>query len=144
MVGALRERDDVELAPQSGVADISRLARSGDDGPLVEVRLDGDLDHLRPAVGAAAYRIAQESVTNAVRHARNATRVLVAVAGDEHEVHLVVTDDGEPLTATAAPGFGVVGMTERATLLGGTLAAGPGPAGGWVVDAVLPRQGSLR
>jgi signal transduction histidine kinase len=142
MVGALRDREDAGLAPQNGVADIERLARSSDDDPQVHVRLTGDFDELSPVVGSATYRIAQESVTNALRHARNATRIDVRLVGEDHAVRLTVRDDGDPVHASnVATGFGVVGMTERAALLGGTLAAGPGPDRGWVVDAVLPRAG---
>ncbi len=145
MVGALRDREDADLAPQNGIADIERLAGSLDDEPRVQVRLTGDLDALSPAVGAATYRIAQESVTNALRHARNATRIDVQVVGEDHAVRLTVHDDGEPVhPSSVAPGYGVVGMTERAALLGGTLAAGPRPDHGWVVDAVLPRAGPSR
>ena len=145
MVGALRDREDADLAPQNGIADIERLAGSLDDEPRVQVRLTGDLAALSPAVGAATYRIAQESVTNALRHARNATRIDVQVVGEDHAVRLTVRDDGEPVHASSvAPGYGVVGMTERAALLGGTLAAGPRPDHGWVVDAVLPRAGPSR
>jgi signal transduction histidine kinase len=145
MVGALRDREDADLAPQNGIADIERLAGSLDDEPRVQVRLTGDLAALSPAVGAATYRIAQESVTNALRHARNATRIDVQVDGGDHAVRLTVRDDGEPVHASSvAPGYGVVGMTERAALLGGTLAAGPRPDHGWVVDAVLPRAGPSR
>ena len=145
MVGALRDREDADLAPQNGVADIERLARSVDDEPRVRVRLAGDLDELSPAIGSAAYRIAQESVTNAVRHARDATRIDVQIVGDEDAVRLTVRDDGAPVHASSvAAGYGVVGMTERAALLGGTLEAGPDPDRGWVVDAVLPRAGPVR
>ena len=90
MVGALRDREDADLAPQNGIADIERLAGSLDDEPRVQVRLTGDLDALSPAVGAATYRIAQESVTNALRHARNATRIDVQVVGEDHAVRLTV------------------------------------------------------
>jgi signal transduction histidine kinase len=145
MVGALRDREDADLAPQNGIADIERLAGGLDDEPRVQVRLTGDLDALSPAVGAATYRIAQESVTNALRHARNATRIDVHVIGGDHAVRLTVRDDGDPVHASSvAPGYGVVGMAERAALLGGTLAAGPRPDHGWVVDAVLPRAGPGR
>ena len=145
MVGALRDRGEADLAPQNGIADIPRLATSVGDEPRVQVRLIGDLDAVGPAVGAATYRIAQESVTNALRHARNATRIDVQVVGGEHAVELTVRDDGEPVhAASVAPGYGVVGMTERAAILGGTLAAGPRPDQGWAVDAVLPRAGPSR
>jgi signal transduction histidine kinase len=145
MVGALRDREDADLAPQNGIADIERLASTLDDEPRVQVRLTGDLDAVSPAVGAATYRIAQESVTNALRHARNATRIEVQVVGGEDAVELTVRDDGDPVHASSvAPGYGVVGMTERAAILGGTLAAGPQTDHGWVVDAVLPRAGPRR
>jgi signal transduction histidine kinase len=143
MVSALREREDADLAPQSGVADIRRLARSLGDEPRVEVHMSGDLDDLSASVGAATYRIAQESITNAMRHARHATRIVVLVAAEPDYVHLTVRDDGDPVSAARAlDGYGVVGMTERATLLGGTLEVGPGRERGWVVNAVLPRLAS--
>jgi len=145
MVGALRERDDADLAPQVGTADIQRLARSVGDEPLVEVHLSGDLEDLSPSVGAASYRIAEESVTNALRHARHATQIVVLVSGERDYIRLSVRDDGDAVSAIRPrDGYGVVGMTERATLLGGTLQAGPGPGRGWVVDAALPRLGPAR
>ena len=140
IVGALRDGDEAELTPQRGVADIARLAGST-DGPRVDVELSGDLDGLRPMVGAAIYRIAQESITNAVRHARHATRIAVRVSGEDDCVRLVVRDDGEA-TADASAGYGLAGMTERAALLGGTLEAGPSSGRGWTVTAVLPRTGA--
>jgi signal transduction histidine kinase len=145
MVGALRDREDADLTPQNGVADIKRLARNVDDQPRVHVGLTGDLDELGPTVGAATYRIAQESVTNALRHARNATRIDVQVAGDGDAIRLTVRDDGDQVHPSSVnAGYGVVGMTERAALLGGTLEAGPGPDHGWVVDALLPRTRPTR
>jgi signal transduction histidine kinase len=141
MVGALRQGEEPELAPRRGVADIHRLARGTGDGPRVAVELAGDLEGLRPSVDAALYRLAQESITNAVRHARRATRIDVRVSGDDDCVRLTVRDDGDAGAsgADASSGYGLVGMTERATLLGGTLEAGPGADGGWTVTAVLPR-----
>ena len=139
MVGALRDREDASLTPLNGVADIERLARNIDGEPQVRVGLTGDLDELGPAVGAATYRIAQESVTNALRHARNATRIDVQVVGEPDAIRVTVRDDGDPVHASSVnAGYGVIGMTERAALLGGTLDAGPGPERGWVVDALLP------
>ena len=86
------------------------------------------------------YRLAQESVTNAQRHARNATRIAVLVAGDATSVRLRVRDDGEG-GQNVSPGYGLIGMIERADLLGGVFEAGPDPDGGWTVTAVLPRTG---
>jgi signal transduction histidine kinase len=143
MVSALLEGEEPDLAPQRGVADIERLARNAAHGPCVDVELSGDLDELRPSVGAAMYRLAQESITNALRHARHATRIDVYVAGEDDCVRLTVRDDGDPSSAVrSSSGYGIVGMTERATLLGGTVEAGPGPGKGWTVNAVLPRAGS--
>lgn len=68
-------------------------------------------------VGAAVYRLAQESITNAVRHARHATRIDVKVTGEESCVRLSVVDDGDMVpSARSSWGYGLVGMTERATL----------------------------
>lgn len=143
MVGALRGGGAPELAPQQGVADIERLARAVGGPPRVELELSGDLDDLRPAVGVAVYRLTQESITNALRHARHASRIDVRLVGDDDCVRLTVQDDGE-IQARSGTGYGLVGMTERATLLGGTLAAGPGTDRGWTVAAVLPREGAVR
>ncbi len=144
MVGALRQGEEPDLAPQPGVADIARLARRTGPRPHVEVELSGDLDDLLPSVDAALYRLAQESITNAVRHARHATCIRVRVSGDGDRVQLTVRDDGDgaPAAAGSSVGYGLVGMAERARLLGGTLEAGPGRGGGWTVDAVLPRNGT--
>ena len=143
MVGALRDGDDAELAPLGGITDLQRLARSAGDQPSVQVSISGVPDDVSPSVEAALYRIAQEAVTNAMRHARHASRIAVQVAGQGSQVRLTVRDDGDPVPATRPPGgYGIVGMTERATLLGGSLEAGPDPDRGWVVEAVLPRTGS--
>jgi signal transduction histidine kinase len=142
MVGVLRDGAKPDFAPQPGVADIERLARGIGGRPRVDVHLSGDLAALPPSLAAALYRIAQESVTNAVRHARHPRLITVRVTDEGARVRLTVRDDGDVTTAHAAPGYGIVGMTERAALLGGTLRAGPGPDGGWTVDAVLPKAGA--
>ncbi len=88
------------------------------------MQLAGDLDHLPPLVGAAVHRIAQESVTNAVRHASGATRIDVQVYGNHDCVRLTVRDDGDAVSSAGdqSSGYGLVGMRERAALLGETLA----------------------
>jgi signal transduction histidine kinase len=142
VVGALRNGDAAAMEPQRGVADIELLGRGVGDA-RVDVQLTGALDDLPPIIDAATYRIAQESVTNALRHARNARRIDVRVAGHDDRICLTVEDDGEhvPFSADRASGYGLIGMSERATVLGGTLEAGPGAGGGWTVTAVLPRRG---
>ena len=145
IVGVLRTAQDTELAPQPGVADLRRLAAGGEARPHVEVTFSGQLDDLSPAVGAAIYRLAQESVTNARRHARHATRVTVALLGEPDGVRLTVDDDGTPGAASGNPtGYGLVGMRERVTLLGGTFHAGPTADRGWRVEATLPRTRAPR
>ncbi|GAA4586924.1 signal transduction histidine kinase [Actinoplanes octamycinicus] len=119
------------------LADLSALAEGA--GPRVEIEVGAGLGAVAPAVGAALYRIAQEAITNARRHARGATRITVRVAADGAQVRLRVEDDGAahgPLQTFL--GYGVSGMRERAELLGGTCTAGPGPERGWHVEAVLP------
>ena len=143
MVGVLRDGDEPDRAPQRGVADIERLARDAAHGPRVDVELSGELDALTPSVEAAMYRLAQEAITNATQHARHATRIDVHVAGEDDCVRLTVRDDGDAGSADRSrSGYGLVGMAERAALLGGTLEAGPGPGKGWTVNAVLPRAGA--
>ena len=140
MVGMLRDGDEPDRAPQRGVADIEQLARDAAHGPRVDVVLSGEFDALRPSVGAAMYRLAQEAITNATQHARHATRIDVHVAGEDDCVRLTVRDDGDAGADDGSrSGYGLVGMAERAALLGGTLEAGPGPDRGWTVNAVLPR-----
>lgn len=138
MVRVLREEEAVAYSPQLGVADLPALARA-DATPTVEVSLDGSSTRLARPVDTALYRLAQESLTNAVRHARSATRVGIDVRREGDAVRLRVSDDGQTVPGLAPePGFGLLGMAERAQLLGGSLSAGPGPEGGWVVEAVLP------
>lgn len=138
-VRVLRE-DGVAYSPQPGVADLLALARA-DATPAVEISLAGSLTELPGSVDAAIYRLAQEALTNAVRHARSATRVEIDVRREGDVVRLRIADDGriDP-GQRAEPGFGLLGMAERAQLLGGSLSAGPGPEGGWVVEAVLPAK----
>ncbi|MFZ6005296.1 MAG: sensor histidine kinase [Actinomycetota bacterium] len=141
MVVTLRGSDGADLRPQQGVRDLRRL--EGDDGgggPRVVVTIE--VDDLRPSVDAACFRLAQEAVTNALRHARQASQVQVRVDGDDDHVRLTVVDDGRGGVAptASAPGFGLLGMAERAKLLGGTFDAGPRPGGGWTVAATFPRR----
>ncbi len=140
LVGALR--DDAALAPAAGLAQIRALAQSA-TRPTVEVALVGDLDGLPAVMERALFRLAQEAVTNARKHARNASTVTVRIAGESADVQLTARDDGESVAAGRA-GFGLTGMAERVALLGGTFHAGPLPDRGWRVEATLPRAGVHR
>ena len=149
LVGILRapvDQPDGDRDPQATVADLRRLIDPDAAGPAVELRLDDDVATLAGPVGATLFRVAQEAVTNARRHARQAHRVLVTVTPSDGEadpdtapcVVLDVTDDGDPPSAATGPGYGLVGMRERVELLGGSLTAGPGPERGWQVTATIP------
>ncbi|MEI5100527.1 histidine kinase [Streptomyces sp. PmtG] len=125
-----------------GIADLADAARtSGAKVDLAAVEVT-----VPPAVGAAAYRIVQEALTNAVRHGGPGLSVAVAVREESGELKVTVTDDGAG--AGAAPGsgepggFGILGMRERARSVGGSLEAGPrAPDQGFEVAAALPLGG---
>ena len=106
MVRVLRTNEPAELTPGPRIADLAQLAGPSRGGPTVDVEIVGDVEGLSPPVGAAVYRLAQEAVTNARRHARHATRIEVRVAADEQAVRLRVNDDGETATgrSPAQPG----------------------------------------
>ena len=144
MVSALRDRErQPDVMPICGLDDIKRLPSRSAGRTIVDVQLTGDLASLSPAIEAALYRVAQESVTNALRHAHRPTRVDVSLTGTTKDVTMTIQDDGGPATSKAnPPGFGLVGMTERVAVFDGTLTAGPTPESGWRVHAVLPRAAS--
>ncbi|HRW19240.1 MAG TPA: histidine kinase [Dermatophilaceae bacterium] len=142
MVRVLRTDDaDAAYAPRFGVADLPALARTV-RRPTVEVRLDDSVSAVPRQVDAALYRIAQEAITNAVRHARGASVVQIEVCRVGDTVRLRVLDDGTGPSSSDVRGFGLTGMAERAQLLGGELSAGPSPQGGWLVQAVMPAGGA--
>ncbi|MFG3587362.1 sensor histidine kinase [Streptomyces sp. NPDC047990] len=163
-------RGDNERGPLPGLDGVGDLARSAEAaGMRVELEVAPGADGVPKAIGAAAYRIVQEALTNAVRHAGGGTRVRVGLALDAEAaaLHIAVTDDGPCIGAQAeaphqdgrwrpwramAParpqaeepaqaGYGLIGMRERARSVGGTLTVGPCPEGGFAVAAVLPLAG---
>ncbi|MFJ8465094.1 sensor histidine kinase [Streptomyces swartbergensis] len=117
-----------------GLTDLAEAARLA--GAQVEQTVR--IRQAPPAVGAAAYRIVQEALTNAVRHAGPGPAVRVDLVEREGALHLSVSDDGTGPAPDGTPGFGLVGMRERARSVGGTLDAGPRADGGFEVTAVLP------
>ena len=142
IVALLRKAGD-EHSPQKTLDDLAGLA-STEHTPPIEVTLTGALDDVPPTIQTAAFRIAQEATTNARRHARHAHAIEVEVEGTEEQVMITVVDDGDGtyFDAASAPGFGLVGMSERAALHGGSFTAGPNQGRGWTVRAVLPKRGS--
>jgi signal transduction histidine kinase len=129
VLGVLRDPDaDPETLPLPGLADLPALV--GDPALPVPAGVP-------PAVQLAAYRIVQEALSNARRHAPGAHPAVAVTAADRTLRVTVTNPAGGPPTGDGA-GYGLAGMRERATLLGGTVAAGPRPDGGWQVEAVLP------
>lgn len=108
--------------------------------PELDVRLDSHIPH---EVARSALRLAQESLTNAEKHALDATLVQIAVSTSRRHLHLRITDDGVGRRAQpvgGSGGYGLVGMRERVELLGGQFKAGPGDHIGWRVEAWLPLE----
>ena len=139
-VGVLRDGadDGAPLTPQPGLDDVERLVKEcRAAGMAVELRQPGDPVAVDPAVSRAAYRIAQEALTNAGRHAPGAS-VTVTVERPEHQVVVRVVNG--PGTGSGQPGggFGLVGLRERVRTLDGVLRAEPRLDGGFLVEAVLP------
>ncbi|MFC4008728.1 sensor histidine kinase [Nonomuraea purpurea] len=148
VLGVLRDQDGrTDTAPQPGFDRIDELvANARAAGLAVLVRRAGELDGLPPAVGLSAYRIVQESLSNAMRHAPGAT-VAVDISRDSDTIRVWVANGpgtaptGGPAngaTETRGAGQGLVGMRERAALLGGALEAGPSSDGGFEIRATLP------
>ncbi|MFF8353689.1 sensor histidine kinase [Streptomyces chartreusis] len=141
-------RGTLEVLREQGVAGETRGPLPGLDGlpdlvkaaRLAGARVESDVRvrEAPPAVGAAAYRIVQEALTNAVRHAGPEPAVRVALYEEMGALRLSVADDGRAAPCAQSPGYGLVGMRERARSVGGTLDAGPRDEGGFEVSAVLP------
>ncbi len=143
LFGVLRsDGESASLAPQPGLHELERLIGSVRAAGLdVVLRVEGDRYDLTPGIDLAAYRVVQEGLTNALRHAGAAqARVVVRYAPDALE--LTVEDDGRGMPAEPGVGHGLVGVRERVALYGGTLDVGPGNGGGVRLAAVLPVGGA--
>jgi signal transduction histidine kinase len=126
-----------DVAP-TGLAGVDALARPARAAGIdVDLDLDVPPGALDGAIDAAAYRMVQECLTNVLRHAA-ASRVTVSARVAGGRLALRVSDDGRGAGPDLVPGSGISGMRERAALLGGSLTAGDGPGGGFVVAADLP------
>jgi signal transduction histidine kinase len=142
MLGVLRRSaDDVALAPQPTLRRLDELVTQVREAGLpVELRVEGQARPLAPGVDLSAYRIVQEALTNALKHAGPAHACVVVRYGDE-ALDVEVTDDGAGGAAAPAGGHGLIGMRERVAILGGRLDAGRRPGGGYAVRATLPLAG---
>jgi signal transduction histidine kinase len=142
----LRSDDEAGVAPPlpsaTEIATLVDHARAG--GLDVELRIRGDLSRISPTVGVAAYRITQEALANAALHAPRAQTVVGLELADGN-VRLEVESNGRDVDRAGGelqrPRYGLIGMRERATALGGEFAAGPTPDG-WRVRCRLPLESS--
>ncbi|MFD1149798.1 sensor histidine kinase [Saccharothrix hoggarensis] len=144
LLGVLRSEDQsgTQWMPQPAAGDLHELADTCRAAGLpVALETAGDLGTLPAGLGLGVYRIVQEALTNTLKHAGSGAAATVRVARTPDQVEVEVTDDGfgtpHDLVAVSG-GNGLIGMRERAGVLGGTLEAGPNPGGGWRVRAVLP------
>ncbi|MFT3875793.1 MAG: histidine kinase [Propioniciclava sp.] len=142
LVGVLRSDQPTEMAPNAGLGDIFALVQGlSTAGRDVRMRVTGDVTlrrHLSPTLELAAYRVVQEALTNAVKHAGDDAAVLVHLHHSPDLLSVTVRDTGRGTQPSDGRGHGLIGMNERVTALGGTLSAHDHPDGGFVVTAHLP------
>jgi signal transduction histidine kinase len=133
--------DDLELAPQPGLDGLESLAAEVERAGLpVRLHVEGERERLPRAIDLSAYRIVQEGLTNALKHA-NASRADVTVHYGPDEVRLEVRDDGHGGRTGTSPGYGLVGVRERVKIYGGEMTTGATDGGGFVLSARLPLEG---
>jgi signal transduction histidine kinase len=139
MVGVLRRPEEgPALAPQPSLEHVERLVEQARKAGLsVELRVEGDRQPLPAGVDLTAYRLVQEGLTNALKHAR-AERAQVVVRYGDGDLEVTVSDDGRGAGSGDGGGHGLVGMRERVTVYGGELEAGPQAEGGYRLRAKLP------
>lgn len=140
VVGALRTDDGSDAAqPQPGLGNLDELVRRTEAaGVSVVVAVEGTSSPLPTAVDLAAYRIIQEALANTLKHS-TATTAEVLIRYEEDRLRVQVTDDGRPRDPAGSPaGYGLVGMGERVSMVGGDLRTGHRQGGGYEVLAVLP------
>jgi signal transduction histidine kinase len=139
LLGVLRKEDrELALAPGPSLAHLDALADGVREAGLpVEIRVEGESKPLPPGVDLSAYRIVQEALTNALKHAGPASAQVVVRYRPE-EVELEITDDGRGSVDGRDGGHGLVGMRERAALVGGVVESGTNGERGYTVRARLP------
>jgi signal transduction histidine kinase len=142
VLSAMRDGDEpAERAPQPGLDGLEALAESvGRAGLPVRVRVEGDPVPLPRPIDLSAYRVVQEGLTNALKHAR-AGRADVRVRYGADDVLIEVSDDGTGGAAGDGLGHGLVGLRERVSIYGGEMTAGAGAGGGFVLSTRLPLTG---
>ena len=146
LLGLLRRSDDeLALAPQPSLSHLDDLVEQvREAGMPVDLRIEGEPRPIAAGIDLSAYRIVQEALTNALKHAGPAS-ALVSVRYGDGELEIEITDDGADAAAgdVVAGGHGLVGMRERVALMGGDMAAGRRRGGGYAVRARLPLAGDV-
>ena len=145
LLGAMRHSgQEPELTPQPGLDALDSLAEEVSRAGLpVELHVDGNRVPLPRAVDLSAYRIIQEGLTNALKHAR-ASRADVTLRYRADELQIEVRDDGRGVATTDGMGHGLVGVGERVKIYGGEMTTGTAPGGGFVLSTRLPLGGDAR
>jgi signal transduction histidine kinase len=145
LLGAMRrDGEDVELAPQPGLESLDSLVEEVRRAGLpVRVHVDGQPFPLPQGIDLSAYRIVQEGLTNALKHAR-ASSADVTVCYRPNELQIEVRDDGSESAPSDGLGHGLVGIRERVKIYGGEMTAGTAPGGGFVLGTRLPVTGDRR
>ncbi|NNH71342.1 sensor histidine kinase [Nocardia uniformis] len=144
-LGTLRSEDGQPRAPLACLAGLEQMVTAtAEVGLSVDLEVEGTPRPVSAIVESAAYRIVQESLTNVLRHAK-ADKATVRIRYTSDSLDMRVADNGRaqpPVSARAGSGFGIQGMRERVSLLGGSFSAGPNPGSGFVVAASLPAAGA--
>ena len=141
LLGVLRKQSDAPLSPQPGLDQVEALVKTARDAGLeAMLKVMGDKRPLPAALDLTAYRIVQEAITNALKHA-HASRLDVRIAYQPDALELTIRDNGEgqsEAAVRASTGHGLIGMRERVALFGGELEAGSSAVGGFTVHSKLP------
>jgi signal transduction histidine kinase len=148
LLGLMRDGDESQAVrePQPTLAGLDDLVkRARDAGLPVDLRQEGNAYALPMGCDLAAYRVVQESLTNALKHGGDGAEATVLLRWTDDHLELDITDTGQGLTATSHDGDGplgqgLVGMRERVALCGGDLQAGPSVSGGFRVRATIPKD----
>lgn len=149
MLGVLRtstqaERSTSDADPRPGLHHLEALVQQARHAGLeVQTSVTGSVDQLPPAIDISAYRIVQEAITNVLKHSR-ADRACVRIGVDDRLLSITVRDRGGTRGESTSPGYGLVGIRERAAFLGGHARTGPDTSGGWEVAVEIPLSARVR
>jgi signal transduction histidine kinase len=142
LLGAMRrDGDELELTPQPGLDSLDSLVEEiGRAGLPIRLHVDGEPAPLPRAIDLSAYRIVQEGLTNALKHAR-ASHADVTFRYGPDELEIEIRDDGEGSATTDGAGYGLLGIGERVKIYGGEMSAGAASGGGFILSTRLPVRG---